>query len=228
MLYLDLAELPGLFRGSRLWAVERPALARFRRRDHLGNPDQPLDPAVRELVRQQLGRSLEGPIRLLTHLEYFGYRFNPVSFYYCFGADGSTLDAVVAEINNTPWGEQHCYVLDAAGGSRQGRRFHFRKDFHVSPFLPMDMDYHWSFTCPGRSLTVHMENWRQGERCFDATLVLQSLPLNRRNLNLMLLRQPFMTARVTAAIYWNALRLWLKRIPFYPHPSTLKPETRAK
>jgi DUF1365 family protein len=103
MMYLDLDELPTLFRGRWFWSVDRPALARFRRSNHLGDPSQKLSDSVRDLVEVKTGHRPEGPVRLLTHLSYFGYCFNPVSFYYCFAADGVTLETIVAEVNNTPF-----------------------------------------------------------------------------------------------------------------------------
>ena len=114
-----------------------------------------------------------GAVRLLTHLRYAGYSFNPVSFYYCHAADGA-LHSIVAEITNTPWGERHCYVLPASGneGTPSKMRFRFGKDFHVSPFLPMDMNYDWRFSPPASRLLVHMESWRDGEHVFDATMTL--------------------------------------------------------
>lgn len=112
MLWLDLAELEEVFRGRWLWSVRRLAVARFRREDHFGDPEVPLDTSVRNCVQQATGRRPEGPIRLLTHLSYFGYCFNPVSFFYCLDRQGETVQTVVAEVTNTPWGERHLYVLD--------------------------------------------------------------------------------------------------------------------
>src|SRR5262245_2484107 len=104
MLYLDLAELDVVFRGRWLCSTRRPAPARFDRADHLGDAALPLDVAVRDLVENRTGRRPRGAIRLLTHLRYFGHGFNPVSYYYCFDADGGDVETVVAEVNNTPWG----------------------------------------------------------------------------------------------------------------------------
>jgi DUF1365 family protein len=137
MAYLDLAELDEVFAGRWLWSTSRPALARFRRGDHLGDGGAPLDAAVRSLVEGETGERPAGPIRLLTQLAYLGYCFNPVSFYYCFDAAGERVVTIVAEVNNTPWGERHCYVLDARGGA--GLAFAPRKALHVSPFMPMDV-----------------------------------------------------------------------------------------
>ncbi len=233
MMYLDLAELPQLFRGTRLWSLEGRGLARFRRRDHLkqhADSAAPLDEAVRNLVTARLGRRPAGPIRLLTHLEYFGYRFNPVSFFYCFDESAARLDALVAEINNTPWGEQHCYVLDAAAarlGSERQMRFRFAKDFHISPFMPMDLGYDWRFALPAHTLSIHMENLRGAVPIFDATLTLHRREISAARLNRLLLRYPFMTLRVIGSIHWQALWLWLKRCPVYPHPRWAEKPARS-
>lgn len=219
MMYLDLDELPGLFRGSWLWSASRRAVARFCRQDHLGPASQPLDQAVRDLVEERTGSRPGGPVRLLTHLSYFGYRFNPVSFYYCFDDSGERVQAVVAEINNTPWREQHCYVVEpSAGGALNRTRFELGKEFHVSPFMGMNQTYAWRFAEPGDKLAVHMENFQDGNRLFDAALHLSRTEITPWALNRVLLQYPFMTLKVVAAIYWEAFRLWLKRCPYIPHP----------
>lgn len=218
LMYLDLAELDTVFRGRWLWSTRRRTLARFCREDHLGDARMPLDQAVRDLVEQHTGRRPAGPIRLLTHLRYFGYGFNPVSFYYCF--DGERVESIVAEVNNTPWGEQHCYVLNAPGPALH---YQFDKAFHVSPFLPMEVAYDWRFSPPGRTLDVHMSLRRQGAKLFDATMRLQREPLTGARLAAALLRFPFMTFKVIAAIHWQALRLWLKRVPVHTHPAKANP-----
>jgi DUF1365 family protein len=220
MMYLDLDELDHVFDGRWLWSARRPALAWFRRRDHLGDPDVPLAAAVRDLVEAETGRRPGGPIRLLTHLRYFGYVMNPVSFYYCFDDRGEKVETIVAEVHNTPWGEMHAYVLDRSDGVGAGPRMRFRLDkvFHVSPFMAMDQQYDWRFADPGRHLPVHMENWEDGRLVLDATMALRRRPITGGQLARVLVRYPVMTAKVIAAIYFQALRLWLKRCPFHPHP----------
>jgi DUF1365 family protein len=221
MAYLDLAELPHLFDQYLLWSARRPAPAWFRRGDFYGNPAQPLDEAVRDLVAKQSGSRPAGPIRLLTHLRYFGYSFNPVSFYYCFDRDDTKVETIVAEITNTPWKERHQYVLPVGSATESGScwRFRFEKDFHVSPFLPMDMSYDWRFSAPDEHLRVHMQNWRNGAATFDATLCMAREPITSVSLAHALVHFPLLTAQVTTFIHWQALRLWLKRTPFYAHPS---------
>jgi DUF1365 family protein len=219
-MYLDLAELDSVFDKRWLWSSRRPAIARFDRRDHLGDADEPLDTSVRNLVEERTGKRPTGPIRLLTHLRYFGHCFNPVSFYYCFDPAGNELETLVAEVNNTPWGERHCYVLTEGTSNASGsvKSYLAKKVFHVSPFIDMNVEYDWQTSLPERKLLVHIDNKRDGRAFFDATMTLERREITGPNLAWMLARFPFMTLRVVLWIHWEAVKLWLKKTPFYPHP----------
>jgi DUF1365 family protein len=216
MLYVDLDELPRLFAGRWLWSARRPAVAWFRRADYLGDPRESLAESVRQVVTHATGRRPPGPIRLLTHLRYFGYCFNPVSFYYCFDAAGHTVETIVAEVHNTPWNERHCYVLDAKGADT--RRFTTEKALHVSPFMPMEISYDWVFSGPADSLRVAMRCRRGSERLFAAVLALHRREIDGASLAAVLVRYPFMTLKVIGAIHWQALRLWWRGGRTYVHP----------
>lgn len=217
MLYLDLDELEEVFRPYWLWSAGRPAPAWFRRADHYGDPAEPLTDSIRRLVADKTGVRPAGPIRLLTHLRYFGHVFNPLSAFYCFDAGGE-LDTVVLEVSNMPWREMHPYVLRRGEPiANGGYRFEFAKTFHVSPFLPMDMDYRCRLAPPGPHLALALENWRAGRRSFDAHLSFRRVPLTGGNLARVLATDPLATLRITALIHWQALRLWRKGAPVYDH-----------
>lgn len=225
MVYLDLSELETVFRGRWLWSTSRPSLAWFRRSDHLGDPSVPLDSAVRALVEQRTGRRPLGPIRLLTHLRYFGFVFNPISLYYCFDSTATRLEMIVADVRNTPWGERYQYVHAVPDSA--DARLSVDKAFHVSPFMPMDIQYDWHVTAPAETLSVHMASAHEGTELFDATLTLQRRTTDTGSLARMLVRYPAMTLLVVASIYWQAYRLWRKHTPFYQHPrhGAATPET---
>ena len=214
--YLDLDELPGLL-GGRLVA-RRPGLVRFDRRDYLGDPAVPLDRAVRDLVKDQTGAPPTGPIRLLTHLRSFGHCFNPVSFYYCLDPGGARVQALVAEVTNTPWGERHAYVLGDEQESSAVLDGQFDKALHVSPFMGMDHRYQVRAAMPAQTLSLHIASSRAGATVFDATLALRRRELTRASIAGITARYPLATVRVLALIYAHALGLALAGVPVYRHP----------
>jgi DUF1365 family protein len=216
MAWLDLDELPTLFDGVPGFSARGAALARFRREDYLGPTDRPLATAVREELTRQLGSAPEGRICVLTQLRTLGAMFNPISMYYAYDRQGQ-LSAVLGEVTNMPWRERTCYAC-RVDSHRHSHHATFAKAMHVSPFNPMDMTYRWRFNTPGDQLLLHMENWQDGQRHFDATLTLEAAPATARVLLTTLARQPWISLKTITGIHFEALRLWLKRTPVYNHP----------
>lgn len=251
MAYLDLDEVPQIMQARWYCGYDKRHLVSFLRKDYFraGARSAPSEEggsaslkhdviAAVESDAQQQGLTLAPIARvgLLTHLRLFNLLFNPVSFYYCYDGDDQ-LQAIVAEITNTPWGERHCYFLypgqSSAHTAYQNKgnnrhRFEFAKHFHVSPFNPMNMDYRWVFSEPDHACRIHMDNLLQNDsteagkddapvKHFDATLSLQRKPVGE--LGRTLIRYPFQCVSVITGIYWQAFRLWLKRSPFYDHPA---------
>ena len=217
MTYFDISKVESLLPDSFLFKVNKPALVSYYRSDYHGDTRLTLDESVRKTVKEQTGRNLEGPIRLLTHLRYFGYCFNPVSFYYCFDKSDKKLEMIMAEVTNTPWNERHCYFITAKKNKsfRQG----LKKQFHVSPFWDMDHDYDWYFSDVSDTISVNMINYKDEKKVFDATLSLSvSKKLTNLNLFLSVLRFPFSTLMVYLRIHYQAFKLWVKGATFYDHP----------
>lgn len=230
MMYLDLDEVPELFDPYWLWSARSPAPARFKREDHMGETTTALKTSVQRRIQQDLNLDLKGPVRLLTHLRYWGHNFNPVSFYYCYDEDGETLRAILAEVNNTPWHERRCYALgpfNAVKEDNTALRCETDKDFHVSPFMELDYRYAFRFNVPGERLTNSIRNMRQGKTTFKATLDYKRHTISHRSLASALIRFPFMTGTIVAAIYWQALRLKLKGCPYIQHPGPEGHHTEA-
>lgn len=230
MVYLDLDELPELVGRRGIIRSHRFASRSLLRQDHLYKPSLPLADEVRSLVAERTGQAPAGPIRLLSQLRYFGYYMSPLNLFYCFDASGEKVETIVAEVNNTPWNERHCYVLWSGNSTGAGESLEFQhpKDFHVSPFMGMDMQYLWRLATPGATLKVHLANAQNAQTIFEAGMSLQRQPLTRQNLRRMTMRYPLMTAKILTAIYFQALQLWWKKCPSYTHPMKLSPPRLPK
>lgn len=232
MWYLDLDEIETVLAQRWFTSLERFNLIAFHRDDYFAPERGDLKQAVISRIAEQFPDHAKDirRVTMLTHLRYLGYLFNPVTFYYALREDGSVC-AILAEITNTPWGERHAYVLPVNVGEsvKAYQRFEFDKQFHVSPFNPMAMQYRWVFSCPGKqALRVHMDNLvnsptDQEHKHFDATLVMTRQSLGE-GMGRTLIRYPLETVKVSMGIYWQALRLWLKGVPFHDHPKHERPQ----
>ncbi len=213
----DVDQVDKLCAQSAWWSRERLNLVTFRRTDFIAPFDQPVAEAVRRRVEEAAGIRPEGRVFLLAHLRQWGVCFNPVSFYLCMD-ESDRLEFIVAEVHNTPWGQRHAYVLDARDQDGPDYRFCFSKSFHVSPFLPMGLDYDWRFRLEDEGIAVHMLVMDGDSECFAAGVRLRYQTLDRASMMRMPLAFPLLTVKVLGAIYWQAFRLWLRRLPFFPHP----------
>jgi DUF1365 family protein len=231
MLALNLDDWDSIGNLSPWFSVERFNWMSLKREDYF-RPEVPdLKQAISAQVEQATGWWPDGTIELITHPRYLGYVFNPVSFYFCYEAGqepaaGAVPCVIAAQITNTPWHERHVYCLERGEG-RDGssgwhtQTFRFEKRFHVSPYNPMDQNYHWLFSFRDGELRVHMNVSRDDEKVFDATLELAREHLSRRVVHKSLRQFPLESFKVVAGIYWHALRLKLKGAVFQTHPDQL-------
>ena len=221
MMYVDLDEIDAVLSTSCLWSLKRFSPAQFRRSDFYGDTKRDLKQQINELVDSRLpGTDLSGGIRLLANFRYFGFIINPISIYYCFNSQNQ-VSAMVLEVTNTPWKDKIQYVLECDPKSNR-QRIIFNKNMHVSPFNPMDMEYDFSSVHKSNKVAVHMKNKRLGEGPiveFDATLSLERQEIDRNKLTKLILSYPMMTLKVAGAIYWQAFKLFIKRVPVHNHPT---------
>ena len=228
MVWLDLDHLDEAFAGRLAWSHRFATLAWFRRKDHIGDPKVPLAEFIRSAVAESTGSRPTGPVCLLTHLRYFGFYMNPISLYYCYDEKGLRVETVVAEVHNTPWNERHLYIWPGEVCRDPQSAFRCAKSLHVSPFMEMNHVYRCRLNEPGSTLEVQLHNIQNGTVVLGAGMNLDRQPWTTWNLTRILLAYPAMTLRVFAAIYWQALRLWWKGVPFQPYPKRNKPLEEQK
>lgn len=228
MLLIKANELPELLGDYWQLGTSRWSWARFKRADYLGSPDTTIEKAVKDKISELSGlpsQSVDGDVFLLGHLRYFGFYFSPLNLYYL-RQDGH-FKYMLAEVSNTPWHEKHYYLVDFDNVQPHA------KAFHVSPFNPMTQQYQWRLVPPEinhghcvvqiRSLATDGEK----KKVMDATLMLSRRPLNQKELNRVLVRTPMQTLSIVAGIYWQALRLFIKKTPFYPHPGKTQQDAKG-
>lgn len=232
---LDLDELGPLHKRLAPFSVNRANLFSFRESDFLptgepahrpslsrGGPDAAAaSPSLKARVRAfclRHGADLgpEGRVLLITLPRILGYLFNPVSFYFCFDATGTPVGAI-AEVTNT-FREVKPYFVPAVAGpdGRIALRLRTPKHFYVSPFSGLALEFDFTLFAPGEKLAVRIDDHEQGKRILHTTLTGVRVPLSSPRLAWFLLKYPLMTARVITLIHWQALCLWLKRVPYFP------------
>ncbi len=217
MLYLDLDELQSAFLGKLFWGYNKPNLASFYRSDFYGDKRKTIKNSIQSLLLNKINLHHKGKVFLLTTIRYFGFAFNPVSFYYCFD-ESSNIQAIISHITNTPWNEKHVYVHDCRNKPSMSKKFEFDKDFHVSPFMPMNINYSWVFSPPKDFLYVSMDSYNNDKLIFNATLKMTKKAWSNFILNKILFLSLPMSIKSTVLIYFNALILFIKRAKFFPHP----------
>jgi uncharacterized protein len=204
----DLDELPGLSARSPLFGYNRPGVMSFHDCDHCDGSGKPLRGQVERALAESGIEPPGGAIRILCMPRLLGYVFNPLSVYFCHDRNGH-LRSVVHEVNNT-FGERHLYALRAAAGSDGLVRQHCGKDFRVSPFLPMNLDYRFTIRPPGENVSVHIGVEQDGADILSTWFAGRRQPFTAAALLRLWLQHPAMTIKVITGIHWEALFLWLK------------------
>jgi DUF1365 family protein len=215
-LLLDLDEIDELGQRLRLFSRGRFNLFAFHDRDHGAGTTEPLRAQVEHHLREAGIEADGGAIRLLTMPRILGYAFNPISVYFCHRRDGA-LAAILYEVNNT-FGQRHSYLLPVAAGATSPIRQQTPKRFHVSPFMAMDMDYAFRVVPPGERLAITIVGSDTDGPIITAALATARRPLTDAALAHAFVSHPLLTLKVVAAIGWEAIKLWRKRVPVYRLP----------
>ena len=212
MFYLNLDEIDGLVKRMWLLSRNRCNLFTFRDRDHLLKYKTDIKTNLLEYLRIQ-GIQINNPrIMLLTNLRMFGYNFNPVSFYYCF--ENNRPLCCVAEVGNT-FGEQKFYLLPASSLENDRFKLRTQKYFYVSPFTDMDAEFDFNLGIPQEKLNIQINDYKNGKKFFLSSLSGIRKELTTGRLLWFTIRFPFLTLKIIALIHWQALKLYLKKIPYY-------------
>lgn len=218
MVALDLDELDEVARRARLLGINRGGLFSVCERDFLPvghrSAGDSLKSRVAAFLRERGVAEAPARVELVTMPRVAGYRFNPISFYFCHDAAGRPI-ASIAEVTNT-FSEVKPYLLDATRWDGHAFRMRVPKHFYVSPFSDVDVEFEFVLRPAGKELAVRIDDHTNGARTLTSTLAGRARTLDDRTLLLFAVKYPLLTLKVIAAIHWHALRLWMKRTPWFP------------
>lgn len=220
LLAIDLDELPHLSKIGPWFKSNKFAPLSLKASDYLSHQAQLSKQHVWEKI-QSLGAKQEpARVMFIGQLRCFGLYFSPINLYYCFDENDALL-SMLAEVSNTPWNERHYYLIpvNQQDEKNSSQKMISEKAFHVSPFMDLNMQYQWLIKKPAEQLKLHIQNnhLTSGEKLFDANLTMQRMDFTNQNLRRCLADIPMMTLKTLWGIYWQAMKLFIKGVPYVAH-----------
>ncbi len=213
LFYFNLDEIQTLPQWGIWFSAKRWALSQFKREDYYGDGSEPLAHSIRNRMQELTGHSVEGEVYGLVNLRTLGLYFSPVNFYFGYDSSGK-FTHFLAEVSNIPWNERHQYCQYVADGDFSPAT---QKKFKVSPFNPIEQKYRWQITPPGRAINIGLSVSDERGKVFYAQLDLKQTPFSKKRLRGLLMRKPAITISIVAGIYWQALKLFIKGVPYIPY-----------
>ena len=218
MFFLDIDNLTNTFKNIPFVSINKINLISFYRKNYFPSKT---NLSLREEIEEEIKRrgydSMPKKIYILTHLSYLGFCYNPVSFYYCYDAQDNLI-YFLSEVNNTPWNERHIYFQQIVNNGINA--WVHDKEFHVSPFLPINLQYSWKINEPNEQVRISLACIANAT-VFRATLKLVRSKIDFANCLSIFVVSPLTTLLIVLKIYWQALWLYIKKIPFYQHPNRI-------
>lgn len=220
----DLDSIDELFQQSKAWSINRFNIVSIRNKDYINAQPGSIKSKVSAFIKTQTNKEFSGKVFLFTHPRYLGFGFNSVNFYFCY--EDNEIMYILSEINNTPWKQKHVYIHDIKDSESHQKInsteyiFNFQKEFHISPFVDMSIDYLWKFNINPNKFRVQMQLNKQNMTIMNVGLNTTFTPILKNDLFKWTLKKPFQALKMYTGIYWQAFKLWAKKVPFFSNQKT--------